>query len=57
MARQPNYGFDKRKKELDRKRKQEEKRQRKDEARQRDDAPDGPAVPPADETTELPPER
>lgn len=48
MARKPNYGFEKRKKELDRMQRQEAKRQRKlEEAQRRSDepAPD-PAVPP-----------
>jgi hypothetical protein len=54
VARQPNYGFDKRRKELERKQKQEEKRQRKEEARQNDEPS---ATPPADEAAKLPPEQ
>lgn len=48
MARKPNYGFEKRRKELDRMQRQEAKRQRKlDEAQRRGDevTPD-PSVPP-----------
>ena len=56
MARQPNYGFDKRRKEQERKRKQEDKRQRKDEAKQRDESGVTPPEAPVHDTTELPPE-
>jgi hypothetical protein len=56
MARQPNYGFDKRRKEMERKRKQEDKRQRKDEAKQRDESGSAPAEAPDHDTTEPPPE-
>jgi hypothetical protein len=56
VPRQPNYGFDKRRKELERKRKQEEKRQRKDDAKQRDETAE-PVAPPDDGTAELPPDQ
>jgi hypothetical protein len=52
VARTPNYGFDKRRKEQDRKRKQEEKRQRKLEESKRRET--DPPLPPPDETAGIP---
>jgi hypothetical protein len=57
VARQPNYGFDKRRKELERKQKQEAKRQRKDEVKQRDETAPTPVEPSSEDIAEPPPER
>lgn len=56
MTKKPNYGFEKRKKELDKKTKQEEKRQRKRELAESERGSETSESPMADEALRNPPE-